>query len=121
MDSSITTISIKMESISIQIKTTTMATGGLARQAATVSLDTLKEFCAKESGIMICSMELARNIGLMEPSSRGISVEAPKNQANLSGLTRVPTKENSKIINLMEKELLFGRIKGFTKAYGKII
>lgn len=103
------------------IKTTTTDAGRGIEPRGTDSFITMKELSIKDSGLKTSKMELAKSIGLMEPTSEAISAKEIKNQANSNGQIILAMKVSSQTINSKEKASLFGKTERSIKAIGKVI
>ena len=110
-----------LESTFILIKITTMALGSSARLAELDSSDIIKEFCARDNGVVTFSMEWVNSTGQMVPSSEDILFVVIKRQESSNGRMVVVTKVISMIVNFKEEAHLLGRTAEYTEDNGEII
>ena len=96
-----------------------MGSGTKAKLQATVLINIIVVQFMKAIGTMICSTEMVRKNGLMEPGMRA-NILKDKNmaKASLYGQVRADTKVNSKIMTLMELVFTFGMITANIKENG---
>ena len=109
-----------LESTFILIKIITMGLGSSVRPVELDSSDIIKEFYARENGVVIFSMEWVSNTGLMVRYSEDILFVVIKRQESSNGQMVVVTKVILMIANLKEREHLLGRTVGYTEENGEI-
>ena len=119
MEDSIIIILTMLAFIYTQIRTITMDHGSLAKQMVLANLVTFKVCFAKDSGSMMCNMDMDSNTGLMELFLEGISIKDQRKRESLSGQMEVLMRESLRKTNLMGRAFFSGKTKECMKVNGR--